>query len=124
LLELVGTQGSWKAGASLVADAVPGSALSISMVPAPNMNIFYVDFSTENLYQIGYAPSSGGWSTRKSYYHHSLSMILLTYYVLPWQVQSLAGTEHPPPSLQFKKPSRTIYEHTTLEVTRRFMNSL
>lgn len=66
LLELVGKSNSWKAGATLsAADAIDGSALALSMVASPNMNIFlfYVDSSTSNLFSISYR---SGWGTRKS----------------------------------------------------------
>jgi hypothetical protein len=127
LLELVGTQSSWKAGASLVADAVPGSALSISMVPAPNMNIFYVDSSTENLYQIGYAPSSGGWSTRKSYPHQSFWLILLTYHVASAVASSITswnGTSTSLAAIQETEPNylRTYYIGSDSQVYEFFGN--
>jgi hypothetical protein len=61
ILELVGLAKGWKAGAVLSADAVGGSPLSLSMVTAPEMNIFYVDSSTTNLYSVSY---NDGWQTR------------------------------------------------------------
>jgi hypothetical protein len=67
LLELVGTTKGWKAGAILsAAVAVGGSPISLSMVKAPEINLFYVDAPTSNLFSISY---SGGWQTRELYPH-------------------------------------------------------
>jgi len=114
----------------LAADAVPGSALSISMVPAPNMNIFYVDSSTENLYQIGYGSGSGGWSTRKSYPHLSLSLILLTYHVASAVASSINtwptwnGTSTSLAAIQETEPNylRTYYIGSNSQVYEFFGN--
>jgi hypothetical protein len=62
LQELVGTGTSWRAGASLVAKAIGGSPLSVSMASNAKMNVFYVDSTTTSLSWISY---DGGWSTRK-----------------------------------------------------------
>lgn len=67
ILELVGLTKGWKAGATLsAADAIGGSPLALSMVTSPEMNIFYVDSSTSNLFSISY---NDGWNTRNSSLH-------------------------------------------------------
>lgn len=63
LQELVGTTKAWKAGAVLsAATAVGGSPIALSMVKPPLMNIFYVDWSTSNIFSISY---NSGWQPRK-----------------------------------------------------------
>jgi hypothetical protein len=63
ILEVVGTFKGWRAGAAFsTADAVGGSPLALSMVTAPEMNIFYVDSSSSSLYSVSY---NDGWNTRK-----------------------------------------------------------
>jgi hypothetical protein len=63
LLELVGTTKAWKSGAVLsAAVGVGGSPIALSMVKPPQMNIFYVDSLTSNIFSISY---NDGWQTRK-----------------------------------------------------------
>jgi hypothetical protein len=114
LLELIGTQSAWKAGEELVAVPVAGSALSISIVTPPNMNIFYVDSSTENMYQISYT-SGGGWSPRKSRScHFPLLVSSLICHVASAVVSSITswnGTSTSLAAIQETEPNylRTYY---------------
>lgn len=61
LQEMVGTNDIWNAGVTLSeATASGGSPLSISSVRTPQMNLFYVDSTTNNLFNI---PYKGGWQS-------------------------------------------------------------
>lgn len=74
ILELVGTSAGWKVGATLSAvDAIGGSPLALSMVTSPEMNIFYVDSATSNLFSISY---NDGWQARNSPLYESLILKL------------------------------------------------
>lgn len=80
ILEVVGTFRGWKAGAVLsTADAIGGSPLALSMMTAPEMNIFYVDSSTSSINSISY---NNGWQTRK--FEH-------LQFLLKFQLTSLAS---------------------------------
>ncbi|KAE9379530.1 hypothetical protein N431DRAFT_434493 [Stipitochalara longipes BDJ] len=102
LLELVGLAKGWKAGAVLsTADAVGGSPLSLSMVKPPEMNIFYVDSSTSNLYSISY---NDGWQTPS---------ILTSTAITNWN-----GTDTSLAAIQESEPEylRTYYVGTDSEI--------
>ena len=103
LLELVGLAKGWKAGAVLAtADAVGGSPLSLSMVNAPEMNIFYVDSSTSNLYSISY---SGGWQTR---------MILLSQAQFSWLTNRYSFLTHEHSNHQLERIRHLTRCHTRI----------
>jgi len=72
-MELVGQTKGWRTGATLsVADPIDGSPLSLSMVASPNMNIFYVDASTKNIFSVSY---DGGWKARKHFLPQNFRLI-------------------------------------------------
>jgi hypothetical protein len=56
---LVGSEGSWKAGTNLAASTIAGSARTIPLGvdPAPLLNIFYIDSTTNSLFTINWGGS-------------------------------------------------------------------
>jgi hypothetical protein len=59
--ELVGGN-SWKTG-SILGTGISGTAITVSMISVPNLNVFYIDSSTSSLYFMAY---TNGWSNRSS----------------------------------------------------------
>jgi hypothetical protein len=57
--ELVGGK-SWNTGTTL-GSGIAGTAITVAMISAPNLNVFYLDSSTDSLYFMAY---TSGWSAR------------------------------------------------------------
>jgi hypothetical protein len=60
--ELVGFSGSWNTGTTL-GSGLSGTAITVSMISVPNLNVFYIDSSTTSLYFMAFTSS---WSARLS----------------------------------------------------------
>jgi hypothetical protein len=59
--ELVGGN-SWKTGSTL-GTGISGTAITVAMISVPNLNVFYIDYSTSSLYFMAFTYD---WSNRSS----------------------------------------------------------
>ena len=61
--ELVGGNG-WNTGTTL-GSGLSGTAITVAMISVPNLNVFYIDASTDSLYFMAFTSS---WSARSSFF--------------------------------------------------------
>jgi hypothetical protein len=60
--ELVGFGGGWNTGTTL-SSGLSGTAITVAMISVPNLNVFYIESSTDSLYFMAFTSS---WSARSS----------------------------------------------------------